>query len=146
MKIAFGSDHAGFELRTSLESYAKSRGHEVLDFGAMSAEPYDYPLAADPVCAEVLAGRVDFGVLICGSGVGISIRANRHPGIRCANCWNSTVAELARMHNHANVLAIGARLTDAQTAQAMLDTFIATEPDASERHVRRIHQLDEGCS
>lgn len=145
MKLAFGSDHAGFTLRSALERWAELRGEEVSRWGAMSLDAYDYPDAADAVCQEVLAGRADLGVLVCGSGIGISIRANRHAGIRAANCCSRQMAELARLHNHANVICFGERLIAEADAISALEAFLTTEPDHAERHVRRVEKLDLGC-
>ncbi len=146
MVLAFGSDHAGFKLRKFLEQRAVEAGHTIQSFGALSQESFDYPVAADPVCEAVLKGEAEFGILICGSGVGISIRANRHPGIRCALCFTPELAAMAREHNHANVLALGERLLEPEMASQILSTFLTTEPDTAERHVRRVQQLDAGCS
>jgi ribose 5-phosphate isomerase B len=142
MRIAFGSDHAGLTLRTALEAHAAQEGHHVESFGAQTNSPYDYPDAADLVCQKILAGEADLGVLICGSGIGISIRANRHAGIRAANCCSPEMARLARLHNHANILAMGERLIDEDLAIQTLDAFLDTAPDLDERHVRRVRKLD----
>lgn len=142
MKLGFGSDHAGLDLRHQLESWAKAHGDEVQSFGAMSPESYDYPDAADALCRRLLEGKLDFGILICGSGIGISIRANRHLGIRAALCTSPEMAELARQHNHANVLCLGARITEPDVAKECLDVFLSASPDLGERHVRRIVKLD----
>jgi len=142
LKLGFGSDHAGLDLRHQLESWAKEKGHEVHSFGAMSPESYDYPDAADALCRRLLEGKLDFGILICGSGIGISIRANRHLGIRAALCTSPLMAELSRQHNHANVLCLGARITEPDVAKECLDAFLCASPDLGERHVRRIVKLD----
>lgn len=142
MRLAFGSDHAGFDLRRQLAGSARGLGHELQELGAMSADPYDYPDAADAVVKLVLDESVNFGILICGTGVGISIRANRHRGIRAANCCSPEMAALARQHNHANVLCLGARLIDFAHAEAILRIFLETEADEGERHVRRVKKLD----
>lgn len=114
-------------------------------FGAMSTDSYDYPDAADLVVSELLSGRADLGVLVCGSGIGISIRANRHAGIRAANCCSAEMATLARQHNHANVLALGERLVSEGDAMEIFDAFLAGEPDLAERHARRVVKLDSPC-
>lgn len=108
----------------------------------MSPESYDYPDAADALCRRLLEGKLDFGILICGSGIGISIRANRHLGIRAALCTSPEMAELSRQHNHANVLCLGARITEPDVAIKCLDAFLNATPDPGERHVRRIVKLD----
>ncbi|MBL8061311.1 MAG: ribose 5-phosphate isomerase B [Chthonomonas sp.] len=146
MRLALGSDHAGYVLRAQLQVVAAAEGHSVLTFGATSEESFDYPIAADGVCRSVLDGQADLGIVICGSGIGVSIRANRYPGIRCALCTSVQMAELARMHNHANVLALGQRTTDPELAAEIMRAFLTTSPDHGERHERRIRQLDAGCS
>ena len=145
MTLAFGSDHAGYALRTQLEGIARKEGHKAASYGAMSEESYDYPLAADEVCRAVLDGGVDLGIVICGSGIGVSIRANRYPGIRCALCTSVEMGQLSRLHNHANVLALGQRITDPALATQILLAFLNTSPDQAERHERRVRQLDAGC-
>ena len=141
MKLIFGSDHAGFNLRKTLVDHAKAQGHEVIEVGAESTEAYDYPDAADIACEQYLGGGFDFGILVCGSGIGIEMRANKHPGIRAANCINETMASLSRSHNHANFLCVGERLVDAETGKAIFDTFLAGEPDMAERHQRRVGKI-----
>lgn len=144
MKLCFGSDHAGFALRQHLVALARSNWHEVDERGTMSTDSFDYPRASDAVAHEVLAGRADLGILICGSGIGVSIRANRFPGIRAALCFAPLHAELARQHNHANVLCLGARLVSADESEEILVKFLSTEPDLDARHSRRVELLDEG--
>lgn len=141
-RLAFGSDHAGFHHRTGLAEFARSLGHEVSEFGAASTESYDYPEASDLVAHEVLQGRADFGILICGSGIGVCIRANRYFGIRAAACYSTEMAKLAKLHNHANVLCLGERLTEFEAAKQILLEFLDTEPDGSPRHCIRVEKLD----
>lgn len=140
--LAFGSDHAGVELRSVLVAAARQLGYEVTEYGAPSGDSFDYPLASDAVAHAVLDGDAQLGVLICGSGIGVSIRANRYPGIRAALCFAPEHAELARLHNHANVLCLGARLIENEQAQAILAKFLSTEPDMDHRHLRRVELLD----
>lgn len=142
MKIAFGADHAGYCLELELIQWAQSQGHDVSRFGAESTDPYDYPDAADLVAAAVIDAQADFGVLICGSGIGVDIRANRYPQIRAANCCSAQMAALSREHNHANVLCLGARLIDADLARTILQTFLATPESQEPRHCRRIEKMD----
>lgn len=142
MNLVFGSDHAGFELRTELAQEAKAYGHTVVEVGATSTEPYDYPDASDLVAQAILRGHSEMGVLICGTGIGVSIRANRYDGIRAAVCCSVETASLARLHNHANVLCIGARTTSVELAKEILKTFLETGEDGQERHVRRVEKLD----
>ena len=142
MKLAFGSDHAGFDLRRVLEAWATAQGHEIASLGAESAEPYDYPDAADAVALELLRNHGVIGVLVCGTGIGVSIRANRYDHIRAANCCSTKMAELARLHNHANVLCLGSRTTEPNEAVSILSTFLSTSEDRDERHTRRVLKLD----
>ena len=146
MKLAFGSDHAGFALREELARWAQSAGHQVSEFGATSGESYDYPDAADLVATEVLSGNAGFGVLVCGSGIGVDIRANRHEHIRAANCVTTQMAELSRQHNHANVLCLGARLMDIANAKAILQAFLTTAESQEQRHVLRVEKIDRGVN
>ncbi|MCB0826744.1 MAG: ribose 5-phosphate isomerase B [Armatimonadetes bacterium] len=142
MKIALGCDHAGYELSESVENHLVTLGHEVTRFGALSEERFDYPLASDGVACAILDGSQELGVLICGSGIGVSIRANRYDGIRAALCHSTETAELARQHNHANVLCLGARILSKDLALAILESFLNTEVDSGERHVKRVELLD----
>lgn len=142
MRLVMGCDHAGFLMREGLAKWAEAQGFEVTKVGATSQEPYDYPIAADLAVEKVLAKEADFGVLVCGSGIGICIRANRHMGIRAAHCLNVEMAAKTREHNHSNVVCVGEREIEQQLAESILQTFINTPEDNAERHVRRIHELD----
>lgn len=139
-KIAIAADHAGFELKSMLVAELKQGDFEVLDLGTNSTDSVDYPDFADRLAAAVKAGHAARGILVCGTGIGISIAANRHRGIRAALCHNTTDARLAREHNDANVLALGARTTGVENAKDCLKTFLAT-PFAGGRHVRRVQKL-----
>lgn len=143
MRLIFGADHAGFHLRQAMAKWALDNGHEAKEVGALSDAAYDYPVASDEVVAGVLQGGYDLGVVTCGTGVGVCIRANRHNGIRAANCCSPEMARLAREHNHANVLCVGARLFDENQAKAILKAFVETPESTEERHVRRVEMLDE---
>ncbi|MGC8468376.1 MAG: ribose 5-phosphate isomerase B [Acetobacteraceae bacterium] len=138
--LAIGADHGGVGLKSLLAAEARSLGHEVLDFGTASEASVDYPDFAHAVAAAVLDGRARFGVLVCGSGIGMSIAANRHHGIRCALVHDATSARLCRAHNDANVLALGARLTGEEVAREALRIFLAT-PYEGGRHDRRLAKL-----
>ncbi|MFM2151076.1 MAG: ribose 5-phosphate isomerase [Pseudomonadota bacterium] len=138
--VALGSDHAGPALRATLRAALEEAGHPVLDLGTHGPESVDYPDYADAVAAAVLQGRARFGVLVCGTGIGISIAANRHAGIRCALVHDVTGARLCREHNDANVLALGARVTGPEVALDALRAFLAT-PFAGGRHERRVTKL-----
>jgi ribose 5-phosphate isomerase B len=138
--VALGSDHAGVALKAILRAALEEAGHPVLDMGTEGPESVDYPDFANAVAAAVLDGRARFGTLVCGTGIGISIAANRHPGIRCALVHDVTGARLSREHNDANVLALGARVTGPEVALDALRAFLAT-PFAGGRHERRIRKL-----
>lgn len=142
MNLVFGSDHAGFAFRQHLAWHAKGLGHSVTERGAPNLDSYDYPNASDAVAHDILQGNADLGVLICGSGIGVSIRANRYPHIRAALCTSDELARLARQHNHANVLCLGERIVPLELAVSMLVTFIETEVDPAERHMNRVRKLD----
>lgn len=146
MKLLFGSDHAGFELRHAVAEWARSQGHHVTETGANSTEAFDYPLAADAVACELKSGQFDFGVLVCGTGIGVCIRANRYPHIRAAECTSVEMARLARQHNHANVLCLGGRILDKEQSTSILSAFLETDPDTAERHARRVNLLDAKLS
>lgn len=139
--IAIASDHAGFEYKPSLVKHLKSRGYEVIDLGTNSDESVDYPVYAKKVCSEILSGKCDKGVLICGTGIGMSISANRFNGIRAALCPIPQYAKLAREHNNANVLCLGARFMDLETCIKILDVFLDTD-FLGGRHENRVNQID----
>lgn len=138
--IALASDHAGVEMKRALKEAAAARGLEVLDLGAHDETSVDYPDMADALAAAMAEGRAARGVLVCGSGVGISIAANRHRHVRAALCHDAEGARLARRHNDANVLALGARVTPPETARACLDAFLDTAFEGG-RHARRVEKL-----
>ena len=140
MRIAVGSDHAGFEMKSQLVDWLRDCDYDVTDFGAHGLESVDYPDYADLVANAVLAGKADRGLLICGTGIGISIAANRHKGIRAALVSNSTMARLTRLHNNANVLALGARITGFEVAKDCVEIFLATAYEGG-RHERRVAKL-----
>lgn len=140
LSIALGSDHAGFPLKSALARALRESGHTVLDFGTHSAERVDYPDYGHAVCRAVEGGQARFGVLVCGSGVGMSITANRHPGIRCALAGEPVTATLSRAHNNANVLALGGRLIGEDMALAILRAFLAV-PYEGGRHDARLAKL-----
>jgi ribose 5-phosphate isomerase B len=138
--VVVGADHAGVGLKAALRTALEQAGHPVLDMGTEGEASVDYPDFADAVCGAVLDGRARFGVLVCGTGIGISIAANRHRGIRCAVVQDSTAARLTRAHNDANVVAFGARLIGPEVALDALRAFLAT-PYEGGRHSRRIAKL-----
>ena len=139
--VAIGADHAGFELKSALSGELKSLGFRVLDLGTDGPDSVDYPDYADAVAKAVSVGTAQSGLLICGSGIGMSIGANRHSGVRAALCHDEETARLAREHNDANVLVLGARLTDEELAGRCVDVFFSTEFDGGERHARRVSKL-----
>ena len=141
MKIAIGADHGGFELKEFLKNEYKKKGTELVDLGTYSAESCDYPLIADKMADEILSGRADKGILICGTGIGISIAANRHKGIRAALLYSNETAALAREHNNANIAVFGARTQQKNDVLRYLETFLTTDFSNGERHNRRIAEL-----
>ncbi|MGE5592633.1 MAG: ribose 5-phosphate isomerase B [Betaproteobacteria bacterium] len=143
MRVAIGSDHAGFEMKEDLKEYVKSLGHEVEDFGAPSSDPVDYPDIGYHVAREVASGRFDRGILICGTGIGMSIVANKVPGVRAALVGDLETARLAREHNDANVLALGARVIRLEHARDIVRLFLETS-FAGGRHARRVDKIALG--
>ena len=141
MKIALGSDHAGFKYKEILKQYLLNLGHEVEDFGTYSETPVDYPLFIRPVALAVAKGAAERGIVLGGSGNGEAITANRIKGIRCALCWNVETARLARQHNDANVIALGERMITEDVALEIVQTWLMTAFEGG-RHLRRIQQLD----
>lgn len=140
MKIAIASDHAGVEYKTQLVSYLKTKGFEVKDFGPMNEDSVDYPDYAHPVAKAVTNKEVELGILLCGSGNGINMSANKHQEIRSALCWKNEIAELARLHNNANVLAMPARFISYVEAQEIAETFLSTQFEGG-RHERRVNKI-----
>lgn len=138
--IAIACDHAGVELKLRLLEELQAMGCEVLDLGTTGAESVDYPDYADALAEAIAAGRAERGVLVCGTGIGIAMAANRHRAVRAAVCHNATAARLAREHNDANVLALGARLIGSAVAVDCLRTFLATG-FAGGRHARRVAKM-----
>jgi ribose 5-phosphate isomerase B len=141
MKIALGADHAGFALKERLRQRLAGAGHEVTDFGTLSEESTDYPDYARRVAENVAAGEADRGVLVCGSGIGMAMAANRVRRVRAAALSDLYSTRLAREHNDANVLALGSRIVAPALAEAIVDLFLAT-PFAGGRHERRVEKMD----
>ena len=141
-KVYIGSDHAGFEAKSELKKFIEEKGYEVTDLGCFSADPCDYPDIAREVSEKVLEVEGARGVLICGTGIGMSIAANRLFGIRAVLATDKHYAEMGRNHNDANVLAMGARTTNIDNMKAIFETFMATEFAGEERHLRRVRKLD----
>ena len=144
MEIHLGADHRGYELKQQLADYLRALGHSVIDHGTDSAERTDYPLFGKKVAEAVAAGDLSasrFGIVVCGSGVGISIAANKVPGARCAVAWCEHIAEYSRRHNHANVLAFSADLQTLTSAKRCVDAYLAAEPEGG-RHAERVAMLE----
>ena len=141
MKVALGSDHAGFVLKNELEKHLRDAGHEVIDVGTYSDDPVDYPDFAQAVGESVLDGVVARGVVICGSGVGASVAANKLPGIRSAICHDVYSAHQGVEHDDMNVLCLGARIIGAAVAIELVDAFLGAEFTGEERHVRRLNKV-----
>lgn len=145
MRIAIASDHAAFELKAALRDWLIDEGHEVADLGPDSGESVDYPDYGFKLASVVADGTAERGIALCGSGIGISISVNRHPDVRCALVGEPLSAALAREHNDANCLAMGARLTGIDMAKACINAFLSTEfadaGDANGRHRRRVDKL-----
>jgi len=142
MKIAIGTDHAGFKLKETLKKFLLKEGHKVNDFGTFSEERCDYPKFGYKVAQAVAGGKFDRGILICSTGIGQSIVANRVPGIRAALCYNLKCARLSRQHNDANIIIFGARFMKEETAKKALTVWLKTEFQGG-RHLRRLKQIDK---
>ena len=141
MRIAVGSDHAGFRLKEAVKAYLQAHGHEVVDFGTDSEQSVDYPLFIRPAAQAVAGGDCARAFIFGGSGNGEAMVANRLRGVRCAVCWNSQSAILARQHNDANVISLGQRLMTQETALEIVELVLST-PFDGDRHARRIRQID----
>jgi RpiB/LacA/LacB family sugar-phosphate isomerase len=142
MRIAIGADHAGFELKRDLAGHLAQQGHEIIDLGTHSTAPVDYPDTAEAVAGSVRNGQSDRGLLICGSGAGVSVAASKFPGIRAAVCHDTYSARQAVEHDDLNVLCLGARVVGPALARALVDAFIGASFSNEERHLRRLAKLD----
>lgn len=140
--IAIGSDHGGYELKQEIMKHLSERGLSYRDFGTYTPDSCDYPVYGRAVAEAVAAGEYRFGILICGTGIGISITANKVPGIRAALCSDCFSAEATRAHNNANILALGGRVTGVGLALKIVDTFLDTPFSEDERHIRRISMIE----
>ena len=141
--IAIGCDHGGYELKKKIETYLEGRGLEYQDFGCDSMESVDYPIYARTVAHAVADGQCERGILICGTGIGVSIAANKVPGIRAALCTDCFCAQATREHNDANILALGGRVVGEGLALKIVETFLDTPFSNDERHIRRIQMIEE---
>lgn len=140
MKIAMAADHGGYELKNILKEYLEGKGHTVTDFGTNSPDSVDYPDFAKLCCEDVISGNADFGILVCGTGVGISIAANKVKGIRCGLCPSEQIAALVKQHNNANVIALGGRTTEPELAKKIVDAYMSAEFEGG-RHQMRIDKI-----
>ena len=140
MKISIGNDHAGTEYKNAILDFLKAKGFEVKNHGTDSTESVDYPDFVHPVAKDVQDGNVNFGIIICGSGNGANMTANKHQGVRSALCWNKEITALAREHNDANVLSIPARYTSLPQAVEMVKVFLETDFEGG-RHARRVEKI-----
>lgn len=140
MKIAVGADHAGFIYKEQIVKYLTSKGIDVQDFGTFSTDSVDFPDFAHPTAEAVETGKADFGILLCGSGQGVNMTANKHKGVRSALCWNTDIARLTRQHNNANMIALPARFIAYEYAVEMIEIFLNTEFEGG-RHENRVGKI-----
>lgn len=145
--IAIGSDHGGFELKGHIIAHLKEQGIEVKDFGTYTEDSVDYPDCAKPVCEAVLSGEYERGILICGTGIGISMAANKFHGIRAALCTNVFSAKMAKEHNNANIICLGGRVTGRELANMIVDTFLEAQFQGGRHQSRidKIHRIEKDC-
>jgi len=141
MKLVIGSDHAGFQLKVAIGEFLKAQGYEVLDVGAFDEKPSDYPDFAEKVGAAVLDGRGERGILICGSGVGVSVAANKIPGIRAGMCHDTYSAHQGVEHDDINVLVLGSRVIGVELAKDLVKSFLGAKFTNEERHLRRLGKV-----
>lgn len=145
MKLVIGNDHAGVEFKKIILKHLESQGHEVINVGVDVVESVDYPDIAKEVSKKIVDNEAQFGILICGTGIGISIAANKVEGIRAALCHNEFTAKLCRQHNNANIIALGARVIGDELAKACVDVFLNTEFEGG-RHANRVNKIENcGC-
>lgn len=142
MKIGIGNDHTAVEMKNIIKEHLEEQGHEVVDFGTNSTDRFDYPISGYKVGKAVAGGEVDLGVLICGTGVGISLAANKVRGVRACVCSEPYSAKLSRMHNNTNIIAFGARVVGPEMAKMIVDEWLGAEFEGG-RHERRVNMLSE---
>jgi len=140
MRISIGNDHAGPEYKKAIVAFLEAKGYEVINHGTDTSDSVDYPDFGHPVAEDVESGNVNFGIIICGSGNGIAMSANKHQGIRAAVCWTKEISALSRQHNNANIISIPARFTSIHQAVEMVDTFLTTEFEGG-RHALRVNKI-----
>lgn len=144
MKISIGSDHGGYQLKTEIKNHLIAQGHQVVDFGTNSSDSCDYPDFAYAAATALSKGEVDFGVVVCTTGMGVSMVANKVKGVRCALCHNENCAEMTRRHNDANMIAFGQKYVSTEVALKAVDIFLSTAFEKeNERHVRRVNKIVE---
>ncbi len=139
-KIAVGSDHAGFELKENLKPFLKELGYEIVDFGTNTSDSVDYPLIAKSLATSVASKNQDKGILICGTGIGMSIAANKIKGIIAAHCYDPEIAKLSRQHNNSNILTLGGRITNLDLSKEIIKTWLETKFEGG-RHLRRVQEI-----
>ncbi|UPS92591.1 ribose 5-phosphate isomerase B [Bizionia sp. M204] len=144
MKISIGNDHAGTDYKLAVVKHLEAQGHQVTNYGTNSNDSVDYPDYVHPVAKDVENKKADFGIIICGSGNGANMTANKHQGVRSALCWTKEITALARQHNDANILSIPARYTAVQQAIQMVDTFLETAFEGG-RHQNRVDKIPTSC-
>jgi ribose 5-phosphate isomerase B len=143
--IAIGSDHAGFEMKQYIQEALSKEGYQFKDYGTHTTDSVDYPDFGHAIAKDISTNRYSFGILICGTGIGISIAANRHPKVRCALCWTEEIARLTRRHNNANIIALSGRFLDLEVAVNMVRAFLNEDFEGG-RHQARIDKIDNcGC-
>jgi ribose 5-phosphate isomerase B len=142
MRIAVGADHAGFEMKRDLAAAMAQQGHEILDVGTHSSAAVDYPDIAEAVATALRNGQVDRGVIVCGSGAGVSVAANKFPGVRAAVCHDAYTARQAVEHDDLNVMCLGARVIGPALARTLIEAFLAATFSAEDRHLRRLAKID----
>ncbi len=143
MRISIGSDHAGYDYKSMIINHIQSLGHTVIDHGTADNSSVDYPDFVHPVAKDIIEDQADYGVLICGTGNGVAMTANKYPEIRCGLCWNEDISKLTRQHNNANVIAMPARFVDIVTAKSMVSAFLMTDFEGG-RHERRVNKITAG--
>ena len=141
-RIILGADHGGYELKNLIKAHLEKNGFDVLDIGTDSNESCDYPIFASRLCTKIQNGEADLGILVCGTGIGMSMAANKHKGIRAACCSDTFSARLTRLHNNANVLCLGARVLGAGLALDLIDVFVNAEFEG-DRHIKRLSLIED---
>ena len=143
MKIVIGCDHAGFNIKNAVKAHVEAKGYEVVDVGTYTSDSCHYPIYAHAACEKILSGECELGILICGTGIGMSMAANKHAGIRAAACENTFSARMTRMHNNANVLCFGERVVGIGLALDLCDAFLGAEYLNNGNHVTRVAMLKD---